>query len=132
MDLRKLKTLIDLVAESDIAELEITEGEDTGTFLTNSVTFEAVSIAIPKNCAPGCCCAKRFKSGISLTQGGHHVAQKLITSARPRHCAIRCSSPAIFGKAVAKNDSIPGDVAVSERMARLAWGARRELCCQPK
>jgi acetyl-CoA carboxylase biotin carboxyl carrier protein len=28
MDLRKLKTLIDLVAESDIAELEITEGED--------------------------------------------------------------------------------------------------------
>lgn len=28
MDLRKLKTLIDLVGESDIAELEITEGED--------------------------------------------------------------------------------------------------------
>jgi len=28
MDLRKLKTLIDLVAESGIAELEITEGED--------------------------------------------------------------------------------------------------------
>lgn len=28
MDLRKLKTLIDLVAESDIAELEVTEGEN--------------------------------------------------------------------------------------------------------
>lgn len=28
MDLRKIKTLIDLVAESGIAELEITEGED--------------------------------------------------------------------------------------------------------
>jgi acetyl-CoA carboxylase biotin carboxyl carrier protein len=27
MDLRKLKTLIDLVAESDISELEVTEGE---------------------------------------------------------------------------------------------------------
>ena len=27
MDLRKLKSLIDLVSESDIAELEITEGE---------------------------------------------------------------------------------------------------------
>ncbi|MEY3573180.1 MAG: hypothetical protein RJA77_1095, partial [Pseudomonadota bacterium] len=27
MDLRKLKTLIDLVAESSISELEITEGE---------------------------------------------------------------------------------------------------------
>ena len=28
MDLRKLKTLIDLVADSSIAELEVTEGED--------------------------------------------------------------------------------------------------------
>ena len=28
MDLRKLKTLIDLVQQSDIAELEITEGEE--------------------------------------------------------------------------------------------------------
>src|SRR5690554_7065383 len=28
MDLRKLKTLIDLVSDSDIAELEITEGDD--------------------------------------------------------------------------------------------------------
>lgn len=28
MDLRKLKTLIDLVADSGIAELEVTEGED--------------------------------------------------------------------------------------------------------
>jgi acetyl-CoA carboxylase biotin carboxyl carrier protein len=29
MDLRKLKTLIDLVSESGISELEVTEGEDT-------------------------------------------------------------------------------------------------------
>lgn len=28
MDLRKLKTLIDLVSESNISELEITEAED--------------------------------------------------------------------------------------------------------
>ena len=28
MDLRKLKTLIDLVAESGVSELEVTEGED--------------------------------------------------------------------------------------------------------
>ena len=28
MDLRKLKTLIDLVAESGISELEVNEGED--------------------------------------------------------------------------------------------------------
>lgn len=36
MDLRKLKTLIDLVAESDIAELEVTEGESKVRIAKNS------------------------------------------------------------------------------------------------
>ena len=36
MDLRKLKTLIDLVAESDIAELEVTEGESKVRIVKNS------------------------------------------------------------------------------------------------
>jgi acetyl-CoA carboxylase biotin carboxyl carrier protein len=36
MDLRKLKTLIDLVAESDIAELEVTEGESKVRILKSS------------------------------------------------------------------------------------------------
>jgi acetyl-CoA carboxylase biotin carboxyl carrier protein len=36
MDLRKLKTLIDLVAESDIAELEVTEGENKVRILKSS------------------------------------------------------------------------------------------------
>ena len=48
MDLRKLKTLIDLVAESGIAELEVTEGEDKvrivktpsmGTMAAGPVTY---------------------------------------------------------------------------------------------
>ncbi|MEZ5658778.1 MAG: acetyl-CoA carboxylase biotin carboxyl carrier protein [Burkholderiaceae bacterium] len=41
MDLRKLKTLIDLVAESGIAELEITEGEDRVRILKQSPTVAA-------------------------------------------------------------------------------------------
>ncbi|NNG23086.1 acetyl-CoA carboxylase biotin carboxyl carrier protein [Telluria aromaticivorans] len=41
MDLRKLKTLIDLVAESDIAELEVTEGESKVRIVKSS--------AIPQN-----------------------------------------------------------------------------------
>jgi acetyl-CoA carboxylase biotin carboxyl carrier protein len=41
MDLRKLKTLIDLVAESDIAELEVTEGESKVRIVKSS--------AIPTN-----------------------------------------------------------------------------------
>ncbi len=35
MDLRKLKTLIDLVAESGIAEIEVTEGEDRVRIVKN-------------------------------------------------------------------------------------------------
>jgi acetyl-CoA carboxylase biotin carboxyl carrier protein len=38
MDLRKLKTLIDLVAESGIAELEITEGDDKVRIVKSSGT----------------------------------------------------------------------------------------------
>ncbi len=36
MDLRKLKTLIDLVAESDISELEVTEGESKVRIVKNT------------------------------------------------------------------------------------------------
>ena len=38
MDLRKLKTLIDLVAESGIAEIEVTEGEDKVRIVKNAPT----------------------------------------------------------------------------------------------
>ncbi len=38
MDLRKLKTLIDLVAESSIAELEVTEGESKVRIVKSSPT----------------------------------------------------------------------------------------------
>ena len=36
MDLRKLKTLIDLVSESGISELEVTEGEGKGRIVKNA------------------------------------------------------------------------------------------------
>lgn len=38
MDLRKLKTLIDLVAESDISELEVTEGESKVRIVKSGAT----------------------------------------------------------------------------------------------
>jgi acetyl-CoA carboxylase biotin carboxyl carrier protein len=40
MDLRKLKTLIDLVAESDIAELEVTEGESKVRIVKSSSALQ--------------------------------------------------------------------------------------------
>jgi acetyl-CoA carboxylase biotin carboxyl carrier protein len=41
MDLRKLKTLIDLVAESDIAELEVTEGESKVRIVKSSAIAQS-------------------------------------------------------------------------------------------
>jgi acetyl-CoA carboxylase biotin carboxyl carrier protein len=41
MDLRKLKTLIDLVAESGVSELEVTEGEDRVRIVKNPSPISA-------------------------------------------------------------------------------------------
>ncbi|MEI7569016.1 MAG: acetyl-CoA carboxylase biotin carboxyl carrier protein [Alcaligenaceae bacterium] len=47
MDLRKLKTLIDLVSESGIAELEITEGEGKVRIVKFSQAQQPVAYAAP-------------------------------------------------------------------------------------
>ncbi|MFY3288706.1 acetyl-CoA carboxylase biotin carboxyl carrier protein [Achromobacter xylosoxidans] len=48
MDLRKLKTLIDMVAESGIAELEITEGEGKVRIVKFSQTLQPVAYHQPE------------------------------------------------------------------------------------
>jgi acetyl-CoA carboxylase biotin carboxyl carrier protein len=47
MDLRKLKTLIDLVAESDIAELEVTEGESKVRIVKSSGIPQNQMVMLP-------------------------------------------------------------------------------------
>ena len=47
MDLRKLKKLIDLVEESGIAELEVTEGEEKVRIVKTGRTVSNTSVAIP-------------------------------------------------------------------------------------
>jgi acetyl-CoA carboxylase biotin carboxyl carrier protein len=47
MDLRKLKTLIDLVAESDIAELEVTEGESKVRIVKSSGASHSQLVMMP-------------------------------------------------------------------------------------
>jgi acetyl-CoA carboxylase biotin carboxyl carrier protein len=49
MDLRKLKTLIDLVAESDIAELEVTEGESKVRIVKSSATPQGQMMMMPSS-----------------------------------------------------------------------------------
>ena len=46
MDLRKLKTLIDLVSESGVAELEITEGEDRVRIVNRPGTPVAQTVTV--------------------------------------------------------------------------------------
>jgi acetyl-CoA carboxylase biotin carboxyl carrier protein len=48
MDLRKLKTLIDLVAESGIAEIEVTEGEDKVRIVKHGPAPQAVAASVPQ------------------------------------------------------------------------------------
>jgi acetyl-CoA carboxylase biotin carboxyl carrier protein len=48
MDLRKLKTLIDLVAESDIAELEVTEGESKVRIVKSSANPQNHMMMVPQ------------------------------------------------------------------------------------
>lgn len=53
MDLRKLKTLIDLVADSGIAELEITEGDGKVRIVKFSQTTQPVAQVAPAAPASG-------------------------------------------------------------------------------
>ncbi|MEN3363716.1 MAG: acetyl-CoA carboxylase biotin carboxyl carrier protein [Burkholderiales bacterium] len=52
MDLRKLKTLIDLVAESDIAELEVTEGESKVRIVKSSAVPQSQVVMMQPQGAP--------------------------------------------------------------------------------
>ena len=51
MDLRKLKTLIDLVAESDISELEVTEGESKVRIVKGATASHSQVVMMPQPAA---------------------------------------------------------------------------------
>lgn len=82
MDLRKLKTLIDLVADSDIAELEVTEGESKVRIAkTSSVQGQPVVVQQPQALPQ-----QYIQPSISIPQGGVPVevaTSESTTSAEP-------------------------------------------------
>lgn len=51
MDIRKIKKLIDLIQESDVAEIEISEGEES-VRISRASTVAPVSYATPATAAP--------------------------------------------------------------------------------
>jgi acetyl-CoA carboxylase biotin carboxyl carrier protein len=77
MDLRKLKTLIDLVAESGIAELEITEGEGKVRIVKFSQTVQPVAYAPEAAPAPVAAAAPAAPPAAPVPQG-HTVKAPMV------------------------------------------------------
>jgi acetyl-CoA carboxylase biotin carboxyl carrier protein len=73
MDLRKLKTLIDLVAESDIAELEVTEGESKVRIVKSGAAPQNQVVMMQPQAAP--------QAAMPVT--AHQAAVPAVASAEP-------------------------------------------------
>ncbi|MBV7537351.1 acetyl-CoA carboxylase biotin carboxyl carrier protein [Duganella sp. sic0402] len=86
MDLRKLKTLIDLVAESDIAELEVTEGESKVRIVKSSALPQNQMVmmqpqAIPQYSAPAQAAAPAAAAAVAPAAAeptGHIVKSPMV------------------------------------------------------
>lgn len=87
MDLRKLKTLIDLVSESDISELEVTEG-DGKVKIVKTAPAQAVAMpqyiqapamqAQPSPAAPATGGAASEPAATPASESGHKVAAPMV------------------------------------------------------
>jgi len=80
MDIRKIKKLIELLEESDIAELEIKEGEESvrisrqTSTIVQSVAPMAVPLAAPVAAAP----APPAANAVEDTSSGHQVKSPMV------------------------------------------------------
>ena len=87
MDLRKLKTLIDLVAESGVSELEVTEGEDKVRIVKNPAPVAAPTqqvyapapvAAAPAASAPAASPAAPAPEAAPAAPAGHAVKSPMV------------------------------------------------------
>ncbi len=78
MDLRKLKTLIDLVADSGIAELEITEGEGKVRIVKFSQAAAVVPAAAPAQVVAAPAAAPTAAAPAPAAPQGHQVKAPMV------------------------------------------------------
>ena len=86
MDLRKLKTLIDLVSESNISELEITEAEgkvrivkaDAQAALPSTVTYAPAAAPLSTAAAPAPAAAAAPETPAAAEPAGHAVKAPMV------------------------------------------------------
>ena len=107
MDLRKLKTLIDLVADSGIAELEVTEGEDRVRIAKFSPAPAAPVVAATAAAAPvALTVAANGATALPLAEPEGHVVKSPMVGT-----FYRCPSPGAasfieLGQAVKPGDTL--------------------------
>jgi acetyl-CoA carboxylase biotin carboxyl carrier protein len=78
MDLRKLKKLIDLVEESGIAELEITEGEEKVRISRTSTAHAAVSTSVTPAVAPAAAAISANGEPVAAPEEGHLLKSPMV------------------------------------------------------
>lgn len=88
MDLRKLKTLIDLVSESGVAELEITEGEDHVRIVNRKENTTAPALVVPTPSAASAAIAAAAAAAPAPVE-----APALTAPAAPAAAPAACAEP---------------------------------------
>ena len=80
MDLRKLKTLIDLVSESNVSELEITEAEGKVRIVKSGATaaLQALPVSAVPAAAPTPAAASPAAPAVAEEPAGHTVTSPMV------------------------------------------------------
>jgi acetyl-CoA carboxylase biotin carboxyl carrier protein len=110
MDLRKLKKLIDLVQESDIAELEVTEGEEKVRIAKHlnpaaaPATYYVPQQQMPAAAAPAAPAAPVAEAAPALPEG--HVVKSPMVGSFYRSASPGSPPLAEVGKSVKKGDTL--------------------------
>jgi acetyl-CoA carboxylase biotin carboxyl carrier protein len=107
MDLRKLKTLIDLVADSGIAELEVTEGEDRVRIAKFSPAPSAPAVTVTAAAAPAAVTAgANGTNGQPAIEPEGHVVKSPMVGTFYRSPSPGAASFIELGQAVKPGDTL--------------------------
>jgi acetyl-CoA carboxylase biotin carboxyl carrier protein len=107
MDLRKLKTLIDLVADSGIAELEVTEGEDRVRIAKFSPAPAAAAVTVATASTPTAVAVPaNGTNGQPVTEPEGHVVKSPMVGTFYRSPSPGAASFIELGQAVKPGDTL--------------------------
>jgi acetyl-CoA carboxylase biotin carboxyl carrier protein len=104
MDLRKLKTLIDLVQQSGIAELEVSEGEERVRICRGGPTTHTNVMVAPAPAAPAVPAAPAAPAEPALPEG--HVVKSPMVGTFYRASAPGAKAFVEVGQAVKAGDTV--------------------------